>query len=81
MNEKIMKRFKREIGLDACLSSIKECVSVARDYITGVEVNDVKELIVAFESVPEYIEEIKQLTLEMTEDYEEEIKELENEQL
>ncbi|MCM1197146.1 MAG: hypothetical protein NC310_08800 [Roseburia sp.] len=82
MNERIMKKFTMEMKLGSCLKSIKECTSVASDYIEGnYEINDVDELIVALRSVEEDVEEIEQIVADIEEEYESEIEELKYEQL
>lgn len=82
MNEEIRKKLGRNMELTACLNSIKECNKVALDYITNeYEINDVDELIAALASVPEYIKEIEQIIMEITEEYEQEIEVLKREQL
>ncbi len=82
MNEEIRKKLGRNMELTACLNSIKECTEVARGYITHeYEINDVDELIAALASIPEYIKEIEQIIIEITEEYEQEIEVLKHEQL
>ena len=82
MDKEIMRKLSRDMKLSSCLYSIKEWCEVARDYIDcKYIVNDVNELVVALNEVPEYIEEIENIILEMANEYEEEIKELKNEQL
>lgn len=81
MNKEIMKKLKREMRLNACLDSIKEYSNTTIDYLTGeYEINDLNELIASLASIPEYIEEVEQIILEMNEEYEKEIEVL-NEQL
>lgn len=82
MNNEIMKRLTRNIKLNACFESIKECTNIASDYIEGIiEVNDVDELVVTLRSVEEDIDEINQIIMEMASEYESEIEELKYEQL
>ena len=50
-------------------------------YPRKIELKHVFKLVVALNEVPEYIEEIENIILEMANEYEEEIKELKNEQL
>lgn len=77
MNKEIMKKLMRDMRLDACFESIKECTSVASDYIKGIyEVNDVDELVVALRSVEEDIDEIEEIIMEMALEYEVEMNEL-----
>lgn len=74
MDKEIMRKLSRDMKLSSCLYSIKECCEVARDYIDcKYIVNDVNELVVALNEVPEYIEEIENIILEMANEYEEEI--------
>lgn len=82
MNEEIIKKIGRNMRLEACLDSIKECSDVAHGYISGeYEINDVDELIAALACIPQYVEEIDQIILEMAEEYEKEIEGLKIEQL
>lgn len=72
-----MKKFMRNMKINASLQSIKECTTIASRYISGgYEVYDVDELITALASVEEDVEYIDELILEMEEEYEKEIEEL-----
>lgn len=80
MNEKYMKKLVREMEIDNYLEDIKEVSNVAYGYITNkIEVNDLEELIVKLDCVDYYIKNVKDLIEEMALEYEQEIKELENE--
>lgn len=82
MNKQFMKKIGRDMRLDACLESIKECTNVAANYIEGIyEVNDIDELVVTLRSVEDYIKDIDEIILEMSSEYETEIEVLKNEQL
>lgn len=82
MNKQLMKKIGRDMRLDACLESIKECTNVAANYIEGIyEVNDIDELVVTLRSVEDYIKDINEIILEMSSEYETEIEVLKNEQL
>lgn len=82
MNEEIIKKLGRDMRLDAYLDSIKECSDVACGYISGeYEINDVEELVTTLACIPQYVEEIEKIILEMAEEYEKEIEELKYEQL
>lgn len=78
MNSNIMKKFCKELRLNACLNSIEECCNATYGYITGeYEVNDLDELEYALLCVPDYIKEVKEIIGEIIDIYEKEM--LENE--
>ena len=82
MDKEIMRKLSRDMKLNSCLYSIQECCEVAKNHINcKYRVNDVDELVVALSEVPDYIEEIEEIILEMANEYEEEIEVLKNEQL
>ena len=82
MDKEIMRKLSRDMKLNSCLYNIKECCEVAKNHINcKYRVNDVDELVVALSEVPDYIEEIEEIILEMANEYEEEIEVLKNEQL
>lgn len=82
MNEEIIKKIKTNMKLQACFDSINEISIAVYKYMIGeYKVNDKNELIVALECIPSYVKEIEQIVLEITDDYETEIRELRNEQL
>lgn len=82
MSEEIMEKFKMNMRLETCFNSISEISTAAYEYMIGeYEINDVEELIVALECIPGYVKEIEQIVLEIADNYENEIRELRNEQL
>lgn len=82
MSEEIIEKFKMNMRLEACFNSISEISTATYEYMIGeYEINDVEELIVALECIPSYVREIEQIILEIADSYENEIRELRNEQL
>mgnify|MGYP001852881558 FL=1 len=73
MNNNIMKKFCKELRLNACLNSIEECCNATYGYITGeYKVNDLNELEDALLCIPDYIKEIKEIIEEIIDIYEQE---------
>lgn len=80
MNEKIRKRFDREMQISYNLNFIKQCCTVAGMYLKGIyEVNDLEELIVDLCNIEDNVKEIEKIFFEIEQDYEEEIEVLKNE--
>lgn len=82
MEEKILKRFRREMRLNACLKSIREACETASLYFDNeYVVYDFDEFSCALSCAADYTKEIDEIVGEIIDAYEEEIRELENEQL
>ena len=80
MNKNLDKKLITEMKIITYLDTIKECVEVARGYISGeYKVNDVDELVVSLSCISEDVEDIKQLVYEMNQYCNEDVSEVEYE--